>query len=66
MSVGAVAEGAGCGLREAWYLVVSMLENVCSLTTECVLLLQHVFSYYSMCSLTVEWGEDEDAGYWVS
>ena len=43
-----------------------MLENVCSLTTKCVLLLRHVFSYYSMCSLTVEWGEDEDAGYWVS
>jgi len=26
---------------------------VCSLTIECVLLLQNVFSYYRMCSLTV-------------
>ena len=27
---------------------------MCSLTTECVLLLQNVFSYYIMCSLTTE------------
>jgi len=27
---------------------------LCSLTTECVLLLQNVFSYYRMCSLTTE------------
>ena len=28
--------------------------RMCSLTTECVLLLQNVFSYYRMCSLTTE------------
>jgi len=27
---------------------------MCSLTTECVLLLQNVFSYYRMCSLTTQ------------
>ena len=27
---------------------------MCSLTTECVLLLQNVFSYYRMCCLTTE------------
>ena len=26
---------------------------MCSLTIACVLLLKHVFSYYSMCSLTI-------------
>ena len=28
--------------------------NMCSLTTECVFLLQNVFSYYRMCFLTTE------------
>jgi len=29
---------------------------MCSLTTECVLLLQNVFSYYRVCSLAIECG----------
>ena len=32
---------------------VYVYRRMCSLTTECVLLLQNVFSYYRMCSLTI-------------
>ena len=35
-------------------------DRLCSLTIECVLLLQNVFSYYRMCSLTTHTQAEEE------
>ena len=52
-------EDAALAAYHEWFRHVMALPQVsyyrmCSLTTECVLLLQNVFSYYRMCSLTTE------------